>query len=127
MASTARPRAGIHLPEVSEHVSVPPLEQRISRSHMSRVFTWSMISAGILIAAVSPVQAVELVSRDKVPRDVTVNRADGSSDTITVKPGEKVADVCEECIVLLGTTSVEAKGKDTVRIEGGKVSIRSQH
>ena len=93
---------------------------------MSRVFAWSMISAGILIAAVSPVQAVELVSRDKVPRDVTVNRADGSSDTITVKPGEKVADVCEECIVLLGTTSVEAKGKDTVRIEGGKVSIRSQ-
>ena len=78
------------------------------------------------MAAVSPALAVELVSRDKVPRDVTVNRADGSSDTITIKPGEKVAEVCEECIVLLGSTSVEAKGKDTVRVEGGKVSIRSR-
>ena len=78
------------------------------------------------MAAASPVWAVELVSRDKMPRDVTINRADGSSDTITLKPGEKVANVCEECIVLLGSTSVEAKGKDTVRVEDGKVSIRSR-
>ena len=61
-----------------------------------------------------------------MPRDVTVNRADGSSETITVKPGEKVANVCDECIVLLGSTSVEAKGADSVRVEGGKVSIRSR-
>lgn len=93
---------------------------------MSRAFVQSMILAATLMAAVSPALAVELVSRDKVPRDVTVNRADGSSDTITIKPGEKVAEVCEECIVLLGSTSVEAKGKDTVRVEGGKVSIRSR-
>ena len=85
-----------------------------------------MVSAAVLIAIASPALAVELVSRDKVPREVTVNRADGSSDTIAIKPGEKVTNVCEECIVLLGPTSVEAKGKDTVRVEGGKVSIRSR-
>jgi hypothetical protein len=95
---------------------------------MSRALAWNITGIGVLIVAlsVSPAVAVEIVSRDKVPQDVTVNRADGSSDTITIKPGEKRADVCEECIVLLGNTSVEAKGKDTVRVEGGKVSISSR-
>ena len=93
---------------------------------MSRAFAWGMISVAALIAATSQARAVELVSRDKVPRAVTINRADGSSDTVTIKPGEKVTAVCEECIVLLGSTSVEAKGKDTVRVEDGKISIRSR-
>ena len=85
-------------------------------------FITRMAAAAVLIGGfASPASAVDIVSREKVARDIVINRVDGSSDTITIKPGEKLAAVCEECIVLLGNTSVEASGK--VRVEGGKVSL----
>jgi hypothetical protein len=81
--------------------------------------------AGVLIAA-GPAKAVDLVNRDKAPRDVTVNSADGSSQVLTVKAGEKVNDICSDCVILVGRSSVETKGRTTVKIEDGKVSIGAQ-
>ena len=84
----------------------------------------ALVSA--VAVAASPAQAVDLVNRDKALREVTVNGADGSSKTLTVKAGQKVADICNDCVILVGSSSVETKGRATVKIEGGEVSIASQ-
>jgi hypothetical protein len=55
-----------------------------------------------------------------------VNSADGASQTLTVKAGERVKDICSDCVILVGNSSVETKGRTTVKIEGGEVSIASQ-
>lgn len=81
---------------------------------------------GFLIAVSFPAQAVDLVNRDRAAHEVTVNGADGSSETRTVKAGEKVKDICSDCVILVGDSSVETKGRTTVKIEGGEVSIASQ-
>lgn len=86
----------------------------------------TLVLIGILSAAASPALAVDLVNRDRAPREVTVNAADGSSKVVTLKAGEKVANVCDDCVILVGNSSVEAKGRATVKIEGGEVSIASQ-
>jgi hypothetical protein len=52
-----------------------------------------------------------------------VNHVDGRSETLTVKGGQRLADICNDCVVLVGDSSVEVKGKVTVRIERGKVSV----
>jgi hypothetical protein len=82
--------------------------------------------AGGLIAVTFPAQAVDLINRDKAPREVTVNSADGVSQTLTVKGGERLKDICSDCVILVGKSSVETKGRTTVKIEGGEVSIASQ-
>ena len=86
---------------------------------------------GVFLAALGcalsdPVWAVDVVNRDPVARAVIVNRADGQSAMLTIKPGQKLNDVCNDCVVLVGNSSVEATGRVTVKIEGGKVSITSQ-
>jgi len=76
------------------------------------------------VAAVSTAaQAVDLRNRDRVEREVTINHSDGRSETIKVAAGRTVADVCSDCVILGATTSVEAKGDATVKIERGEVSI----
>ena len=78
------------------------------------------------IGAAFPARAVDLVNRDRTPHEVIVNRTDGSSTTLTLTPGQRVADVCSECVILVGNNSVETKGRVTVKIEGGKVSVDSR-
>jgi hypothetical protein len=80
----------------------------------------------VIIATAFPAQAVDLVNRDRASHEVTVNGADGSSQTLTVKGGQKVNDICSDCVILVGRSSVETKGRATVKIEGGEVSIASQ-
>jgi hypothetical protein len=82
----------------------------------------------LVVLAVSggSAQAVDVVNRDKVPREIVVNSSDGRSTLVTVPPRETVAAVCDACVILSGDTSVEASGGVTVRIEGGKVSIGSK-
>ena len=85
------------------------------------------VLAGIVcIVAGSEAKAVDLVNRDRQPYDVVVNRTDGSSETITVKAGKKVDNICTDCVILVGNSSVETRGRATVKIEGGEVSIASQ-
>ena len=87
------------------------------------------IGTGIAVTAMlasAPVWAVDVINRDKVPREIVVNSSDGDSSVRTLKPQEKVANVCTSCVVLTGNTSVEASGNDTVMVEGGKVSIASK-
>jgi len=82
------------------------------------------VMSGLIASA--PAKAVDLQNRDRKPYDVIVNGADGSSTTITVKAGESVKDICGDCVILVGDSSVETRGRATVKIEGGKVSIASQ-
>ncbi len=72
------------------------------------------------------VLAVDLENHDRKQHEVTINRADGSSETLTLKPGQRLEDICTDCVVLVGENSVEARGRATIAIEGGKVTIASQ-
>ena len=85
----------------------------------------NILAAATLVAA-GPAYAVDLVNRDRVAHDVIINRSDGSSDEITVKPREKLAKVCTACVVVVGDSTAEATGDVTVTIEGGKVSITTR-
>lgn len=85
-----------------------------------------LAGAGGLIAMTFPAQAVDLINRDNAPCEVIVNGADGVSQKLTVQAGEKLKDICSDCVILVGNSSVETKGRTTVKIEGGKVSIASQ-
>lgn len=88
-----------------------------------------MISTRMAAAAVAsisfafPAGAVDLVNRDKVEREAVVNRNDGQSEVLTVKPGQRLANVCVSCVILVGETSVEAAGREVAVITGGKVTV----
>ena len=71
-------------------------------------------------------EAVDLVNRDRKAHEVVVNRADGSSETLKIRAGQRVADICADCVILVGQSSVEARGRATIKIEGGEVSTASQ-
>ena len=86
----------------------------------------ALLLASTVAAATSPAFAVDLVNRDRAAHEVTVNNADGTSETMTVKAGQKVTDISSDCVILVGNSSVETKGRATVKIEGGEVSIASQ-
>jgi hypothetical protein len=96
------------------------LPQCVSRRYVGVMLALMGISTG------TPAKAVDLVNRDKAPHEVVVNAADGSSKTLTVKAGGKITDVCADCVILVGNSSVETRGRVTVKIEGGEVSIASQ-
>jgi hypothetical protein len=74
-------------------------------------------------ASISATQAVDVRNRDRTAREITINHSDGRSETIKVGAGQSIANICSDCVVLAGTTSVEAKGDATVKIERGEVSI----
>jgi len=86
----------------------------------------ALLLTSAVVVATSQAFAVDLVNRDRAAREVTVNNADGTSETLTVKAGQKVTDICSDCVILVGNSSVETKGRATVKIEGGEVSIASQ-
>ena len=85
-----------------------------------------LLWGGILAAtaaSISAAQAVDVRNRDRTPREITINHSDGRSETIKVGAGQIIANICTDCVVLTGTTSIEAKGDATVKIERGEVSI----
>ena len=91
----------------------------------ARLVAGAVIAMSALLAC-PPAEAVDIINRDKEPREIVVNTSDGDSIVRTLKPQEKVANVCTACVILTGTTSVEVSGNDTVMIEGGKVSVGSK-
>lgn len=96
---------------------------RMGRARVRRVrFLWGVIPVATG-AVMSPAQAVDLVNRDRAAREIIVNHSDGRSETITVAAGQRIAKICRDCVILAETTSVEAEGNATVKIERGEVSI----
>lgn len=83
---------------------------------------WGLILTATA-AGVSAAEAVDLRNRDRMPHEVTINHSDGRSETVTIGASQSIANVCNDCVVLAATTSVEAKGNATVKIERGEVSI----
>ncbi len=98
------------------------MDQGIDRSAGGWVLRIATAGLGLIFPA-GVAHAVDLVNSDKVTREVVVNGSDGDSKVITVRARENVADVCTGCVILLGESAVEAIGRMTVKIEGGKVSI----
>ena len=83
--------------------------------------TKAVIATAILIT--TPAAAVDIVNRDRVEREATVNTSDGQSNVIVLKAGQRVADACVACVILVGDTSVEAVGRAVAVIENGKVTV----
>ena len=80
------------------------------------------VLAAIAILAGTPALAVDIVNRDRVEREAVVNTSDGQSNVIILKAGERVANVCTSCVILVGDTSVEVIGRAVAVIQGGKVT-----
>ena len=97
--------------------------RRTEQAHRQRALRiWGVILA-ITTAEASTAEAVDITNRDRVAREVTINHSDGRSETVKVGAGQKIANVCGDCVVLAATSSVEVKGDATVKIERGEVSI----
>jgi len=80
---------------------------------------------GLLVFGFIPsAHAVDIENADRRPHDVTINRADGSSELLRVASGQRLENICTECVVLLGDESVEPRGSVTVEIRGGKLSLK---
>lgn len=98
-------------------------EARGTERRVRRVqFVWG-VALAIAAAGGPAARAVDLNNRDRTAREVTINHSDGRSEVIKVGAGQRVANICSDCVVLAATTSVEAKGNATVKIERGEVSI----
>ena len=102
------------------------ITKRISPTRVRQWAGYFVLAVVASIGLISPAKAVDIVNRDRKPYDVVVNRADGSSETVTVKAGQKMENICTDCVILVGKNSVETRGSTTVKIEGGQVSIASQ-
>lgn len=109
-----------------ENIALQTDESKSSETEPERVrrvqLLWGVILAATA-AGLSTAQAVDVRNRDRVPREITINHSDGKSETITLEAGRSIANICTDCVVLAGTSSVEAKGNATVKIERGEVSI----
>lgn len=89
-----------------------------------RLASLFLLSASFLAAA--PAWAVDLENRDRKEAEVTINRDDGSSETVTLKAGQKINDICSGCMILMSDTSVEVRGREVATIQGGKISAKSR-
>ncbi len=107
------------------HGKVGRAEWNAQKAKTQMLRLWAATCVATL-AMTTAAWAVDVVNRDKIPREIVLNLPDGNYKTLTVKPQEKATGVCAECVVLYGRTSAEATGNDVVQIEGGKVSIGSK-
>ena len=76
-----------------------------------------------LLGVGGPAGAVDVVNRDRVEREAVVNRSDGQSEVITLKPGQRIADICTACVILVGESAVEVSGRVTVTIADGRATV----
>ena len=83
------------------------------------VLTLSIFAAG-------SARAVDIVHRDRTAHEVIVNRSDGSSEAITLGPRQRLENICDDCVVLVGASSVETRGGTTIKIERGEASLETR-
>jgi hypothetical protein len=92
------------------------------RADVRRVQVLGGVFLATMVAA-PPAQAVDVANRDRTAREIIINHSDGRSETIKVGAGQRIANICSDCVVLTETSSVEVKGDATVKIERGEVSV----
>lgn len=105
-----------------EHFALQPKRAR-GTGKLRRAGLVGGVILGIMIAGLTAAHAVDLKNRDRSDREVTINHSDGRSEIRILKAGETVADICANCVILSGNSSVEVNGTVTVKIERGEVSI----
>lgn len=76
-----------------------------------------------ILSVINPAGAVDLVNRDRVERETVVNRSDGESEVLTLKPGQRIVNICTVCVILVGESSVEVSGRVIVTIAGGRATV----
>lgn len=76
-----------------------------------------LIAAALLLAAPA-VYAADLVNSDPVAHEVELD--DGKKvSTVTIDAGATLKNVCDECVLTIGTSSMDADGVKIVTIRSG--------
>lgn len=79
--------------------------------------TLSLIAAALLLVAPA-VHAADLVNSDPVAHQVELD--DGKKvSTVTIAAGTTLKNVCDECVLTVGTSSLDADGVKAVMIRNG--------
>jgi hypothetical protein len=89
----------------------------------SKSLTPALFAGAAVTYVATPAFAVDLVNRDKVVREAVVNHSNGDSTVLTLKPGQRLGDICTACVILVGDSSIEASGRAIAVISGGKISV----
>ncbi len=89
----------------------------------SRNLAPAVLAGAAVTYVAAPAFAVDLVNRDKVVREAVVNHSNGDSVVVTLKPGQRLGDICTACVILVGDSSIEASGRATAVIAGGKITV----
>jgi hypothetical protein len=84
----------------------------------------AVILAMAALALAPQAHAVDIENSDRRPHDITINRADGSSELLRVASGQRLENICTDCVVLLHDEAIEALGSVTIRIKDGKLSLK---
>lgn len=105
-----------------EHFALQPKRAK-GTGKLRRTGLVGGVILGTIAAGLATAHAVDLRNRDRADREVTINHSDGRSEIRVLKAGETVADICANCVILSGNSSVEVSGTMTVRIERGEVLI----
>ena len=67
----------------------------------------SLVLVGALALVASPVVAADLVNEDAITHEVQLD--DGKEvRTLSIKAGETIVKVCEECVITVGDSSLDA-------------------
>lgn len=81
--------------------------------------TLALIAAGLFLAAPA-VHAADLVNSDSVDYEVQLD--DGKKvSTVSIDAGATLKDVCAECVLTVGTSSIDADGVKVVTIRSGQL------
>ena len=83
----------------------------------------AVLASAAVTHLATPAFAVDLINRDKVVREAVVNHSNGDSVVVTLKPGQRLGDVCTACVILVGDSSIEANGRATAVISSGKITV----
>lgn len=76
--------------------------------------TLSLIAASLLLATPAAF-AADLVNRDPVAHEVELD--DGNKvSTVTIEAGATLKDVCDECVLTIGTSSMDTEDTQVVTI-----------
>ena len=83
------------------------------------------VAAVFAFGFVGSANAVDVVNEDQFTHQVIINDAE-DIEVYEVQPGKTLANVCDSCVMQIGSlATVKPAGKQVVVIGGGNVEVKS--